>query len=97
MRGSASDPHGEKGKAGVAVLKMTDLAVAMAEAKMSQSELSRRSGVSREQINRLYNRKAARGELATVANVVALAWALNMPIERFAGHLEVMPLGPVTH
>jgi DNA-binding Xre family transcriptional regulator len=71
---------------------MTTLARVLAEKKMSQTELAKRSGVARETINHL-----CRGTVAQtrVSIVIALAWALDMSVYELADlTYDEIPLGP---
>jgi transcriptional regulator with XRE-family HTH domain len=72
---------------------MNTLRRLLKEQRMTQSELAARSGVCREYITRLCNGSypARRHNASTI---VALAWALDVPIETLAEYLDVLPLGP---
>ncbi len=68
------------------------LNVLLAEQGMSQRELSARSGVARETINRLCCGKKSLPVRGSV--VVALAYALGVEPAELADFCEVLPLGP---
>jgi transcriptional regulator with XRE-family HTH domain len=72
---------------------MNTLRRLLKEQHMTQSELAARSGVCREYITRLCtgSRPAQRHNASTM---VALAWALEIPVESLSEYLEVVPLGP---
>lgn len=69
----------------------TSLKRVLATVDMSQSELSERSGVTRETICKIVN-----GHVwpVRVSVAVALAWALDTPLATIADLIDELPLGP---
>jgi DNA-binding Xre family transcriptional regulator len=69
----------------------TDLAKLLVSARMSQKELSERSGVPRETINHIHNGITKRVQFPVL---LALTWVLEVPPEALAGLVDCWPLGP---
>lgn len=67
------------------------LARLLIEADMSQSELARRSGVTRERINHICRGRVVKIQASTI---VALAWGLGIDPEELSEYIDEVPLGP---